>query len=277
MAVVTPDYFATMKMRVLAGRGFTSIDVPGNELAAVMSESLAKTYFPGENPVGKSLLNGPFDSSEPAWRVVGVVNDVKDQSLGMRTGGTIYRSFDQQPYSRMALVIRTSLSAGQVLPALRREVATVDKSLPLANEALLSSLIRGSVGQQRFTMFVLGVFAAVSLILAAVGVYGVISYHVAQRRHEIGIRVTLGAQRADIVSLITGRALLTTGIGVVIGGGAAMALSGLMRSLLFDIAPTDVTTYALGAGVLLVVAGLAALVPTIRATRVNPVETIRAN
>ena len=274
---VTRDYFSTMKMRVLAGRGLNSTDAPGNELAALMSESVAKTFFAGENPIGKRLVHGAFDSSEPPWRVVGIVNDVKDRSLGARTSGTIYLAFDQQPQAWMALVVRTSLSSAQILPALRREVAGVDKALPLANEALLTDVIDQSVGQQRFTMFVLGVFAVVSLMLAAVGVYGVISYHVAQRGHEIGIRMALGAQRADIVSLVTGRALITAGAGIVIGAVAAAAVSGLIRSLLFEVAPTDATTYAAGAAALLVTAALAAVVPTIRATRVNPVETIRAN
>jgi putative ABC transport system permease protein len=163
------------------------------------------------------------------------------------------------------------------MPAVRREVAAFDNDLPLANEATLEQAIGESIGQERFTMFVLGIFAAVALLLAAVGVYSVIAYFVAQRSHEIGIRMALGAQRANIVSLVTGRVLVTTGIGVVVGLVAAAATSGLMTKLLYDVKPIDVTAYASGAIGLIAVACVAAIVPTLRATRVNPATTMRAD
>jgi putative ABC transport system permease protein len=177
----------------------------------------------------------------------------------------------------MGLAIKTSIPLEQVIPAVRREVAAFDKDLPLADESTLEQAIGQSIGQERFTMFVLGIFATVALLLAAVGVYGVIAYFVAQRSHEIGIRMALGAQRTNIVSLVTGRVLVTTGIGVVVGLISAAAASGLMTKLLYDVAPTDTTTYAGGAIALIAVACVAAVVPTLRATRVNPATTMRAD
>jgi ABC-type antimicrobial peptide transport system permease subunit len=177
----------------------------------------------------------------------------------------------------MAVAIKTSVPFDQVMPAVRREVASFDKALPLANEETLEHMIDQSIGQERFTMFVLGVFALVALILAAVGVYGVIAYFVAQRINEIGIRVALGAQRTDIISLVSRRVLLSTALGITIGLTAATLASGLMSKLVYDVATTDAMTYVTGAVSLLFVACLAALVPTRRATRVNPVRAIRAD
>jgi ABC-type antimicrobial peptide transport system permease subunit len=274
---VSREYFSAVKMRVLAGRGFSPSDVVGAASAVWIGETVAKKYFPGENPVGKRIVHGAFDSKEQPFTVAGVVNDVKDGSLSDATNGTLYFVFDQYPQSWMGLAIKTSLPFEQVIPAVRREVAAFDKDLPLADESTLEQAIGESIGQQRFTMFVLGIFATVALLLAAVGVYGVIAYFVAQRSHEIGIRMALGAQRTNIVSLVTGRVLVTTGIGVAVGLAAATAASGLMTKLLYDLKPTDTATYASGAIALIAVACVAAVVPTLRATRVNPANTMRAD
>jgi putative ABC transport system permease protein len=274
---VSPDYFSTVKMRVIAGRGFSPRDVQGAAPVVWISETVAKKYFPGENAVGKRLVHGEVDSKEQPFTVAGVVNDVKETSLGGTVNGTLYLVFDQFPQSWMGLAIKTSIPFEQVMPAVRREVAAFDKDLPLRDESTLERTIGESIGQERFTMFVLGIFATVALLLAAVGVYGVIAYFVAQRSHEIGIRMALGAQRTNIVSLVTGRVLVTTGIGVVVGLVAAAAASGLMTKLLYDVKPTDMTTYAGGAMALLAVACVAAVVPTLRATRVNPATTMRSD
>jgi putative ABC transport system permease protein len=275
--IVSPDYFRTVSMRVVRGRAFGPTDVKGNDDVVWIDETVAKKFFPGEDPLGKRLVHGAYDSTERPWTVVGVVNDVLDRSLGERTNGTIYMPFDQQPQNWMALAIKTSVPFEQVMPALRREVASFDKALPLANEETLEHMVDQSIGQERFTMFVLGVFALVALILAAVGVYGVIAYFVAQRINEIGIRVALGAQRTDIISLVSRRVLVSTALGIAIGVTAATLASGLMSKLVYDVATTDTATYVTGAVSLLFVACLAAVVPTLRATRVNPVRAIRAD
>jgi predicted permease len=275
--MVSPEYFKTVRMRVIAGRGFATTDVKGADPVVWIDETVAKKFFPGEDPVGKQMVHGAYDSHEPKWTVAGVVNDVRDQSLGQRANGTLYLPFDQHPQSWMSLAIKTAIPFERVMPVVRREIAAFDKDLPLAGEQTLEGMIDQSIGQQKFMMLVLGIFAAVALILAAVGVYGVIAYFVAQRSHEIGIRMALGAERSSIVALISSRVLATTAIGVVVGLVAAAAASGLMTKHLYDVKPTDVTTYAGGAIALLFVAGVAAVIPTLRATRVNPAATMRAD
>ena len=275
--VISREYFNTVKMRVVRGRGFASTDVAGGDEVVWIDETVARKFFPGEDPIGKRIVRGKFDSKERPWTVVGVVNDVLDRGLDERANGTLYRPFDQQPQNWMGLVIRTAMPFERVLPAVRRGIASVDPALPLASEETLEHMITQSIGQETFTMFVLVAFAVVALILAAVGVYGVIAYFVAQRLHEIGIRMALGARRSDIVSLISRRILVTAGTGVAAGLVAAAAASGLMSTLVYEIAPTDAATYVGSAVALLVVAALAAVVPTLRATRVNPASAMRAD
>jgi putative ABC transport system permease protein len=275
--MISPDYFATMRIRMVRGRGPATTDVKGAPPVVWIDETIARKYFPNENPVGKRIVHGPFDSKEPQLLVAGVVGDVRDSNLGERASGIVYMPFDQAPEGSMTLAVKTALPFEQIVPALRRQVAAFDKNLALANEQTLESVIDASIGQQKFTMFVLGVFAVVALVLAAVGVYGVIAYFVAQRAHEIGIRMALGAQRTDIVALVSRRVLVTTGIGIAVGLSAAMAASGLMTKLLYEVTPMDAATYAGGSVALLIVALAAAIVPTVRATRVNPATTMRAD
>jgi len=275
--IISPEYFSLMRMRVVQGRLPTAADTKTAPPVAWIDETIAKRYFPGENPIGKYVLHGAFNSAEPKMIVVGVVNDVHDGDLSTHAAGTLYMPFDQVPDSRMSLAINSSLPLEQVMPAVRRAVATVDKDLPLSGVRTLQAVIDQSVGQQKFTMFVLVVFAVVALVLAAVGVYGVIAYFVAQRSHEIGIRMALGAQRSDIVTLVSSRVLVTTAIGVLVGLAAASAASGLMAKLLFEVRASDIATYATGAVALFVVAGAAAVIPTLRATRVNPASSMRSD
>jgi putative ABC transport system permease protein len=273
---VSPEYFKTVGMRLTAGRGIQASDVAGSPFVAVMSETLARRYFPGEDPVGKRLIHGPFDSKEAPWTVVGVVNDVNEASLSQRPEGIIYLSFHQIPLDWAVFAVRSPLPAQQVLSIIRREVAGYDSTLPLGNEETLESVIFGSLGRERFMMFMLGVFAAVALLLAAVGVYGIIAYIVEQRSHEIGIRMALGAQRRDVVALVGRRVLGVTTLGVTIGVLGAIAGSRTMTKLIFDIAAVDSVTYIAAAATLMLAAGIAALAPTLRATRVDPARAIRS-
>jgi predicted permease len=275
--MISPDYFATMRIRLVQGRGPATADVKGALPVVWIDETIARKYFPNETAVGKRIVHGAFDSKEPQMTVAGVVGDVRDSNLGERASGIVYIPFDQAPEGSMTLAVKTSLPFEQIVPALRRQLTAFDKNLALADEQTLESVIDGSIGQQKFTMFVLGVFAAVALVLAAVGVYGVIAYFVAQRSHEIGIRMALGARQMDIVALVSRRVLVTTGIGIAAGLLAATAASGLMAKLLFEVTPIDAATYTGGAVALLIVASAAAILPTIRATRVNPATTMRAD
>jgi predicted permease len=274
--LITPDYFRTMGVRLLMGRGFRAGDGATGQPVVWIDETIAKTYFPGENPVGKWIVHGGFDSTEPKQIVAGVVNTVHDSGLDDRASGIIYMPFDQNPQDWMALVVKTTLPLEQVTPAIRREIAAFDKQLPLSNEQTLTAVIGQSIGQERFTVLILGNFAILAVVLAAVGVYGVIAYFVAQRAQEIGIRIALGAQRGDVVRLVTRTVLVGAGMGIALGLGIAVAASRLMSSLLYDINPIDLPTYASGALALVVVAAVAALVPTARATRVSPAIAMRA-
>jgi len=277
MQLITPDYFRTMGVRLLMGRGFGPNDGAKGQPVVWIDETIAKAYFPGENPVGKWIMHGGFDSAEPKQIVAGVVNSVHDSGLEDRANGIIYMPFDQSPQSWMALVVKTTLPLEQVMPPIRREIASFDKQLPLSNEQTLAAVIARSIGQERFTLLVLGNFAILAVILAAVGVYGVIAYFVAQRAQEIGIRIALGAQRGDVVRLVTRTVLVGAGTGILLGLGIAVAASRLMSNLLYDINPIDLPTYASGALSLLVVAAIAALVPTARATRVSPAIAMRGD
>jgi putative ABC transport system permease protein len=277
ISLITPDYFRTMGMHVLMGRGFGPTDVKGGAPVVWIDEALAKAYFPGENPIGKWLVHGGVDSKEVKHTIVGIVNTTHDSGLDDPATGIIYYSFDQNPLSWMNLAVKTALPFERVMPSVRREIAGFDKLLPLGHEQSLSDLISQSVGQEKFVLSVLGIFAIVALVLAAIGVYGVIAYAVAQRSHEIGIRMALGAQRSSIAGLMSRRVFATTGVGIGAGLIVAVLGSGIMRKLLYEIQPLDWPTYAGSAIVLLVVAMLAALVPVTRATRINPVQTMRAD
>jgi putative ABC transport system permease protein len=277
ISLITPDYFRTVGIHVLMGRGFGPTDVKGGAPVVWIDETLAKQYFPGENPIGKWLVHGGVDSQEPKHTVVGVVNTTHDSGLDDAATGIVYYSFDQNPQSWTNLVLKTALPFERVMPAVRREIAGFDKLLPLGHEQSLNALIAASVGQEKFVLSVLGVFAIVALVLAAIGVYGVIAYYVAQRSHEIGIRMALGAARSSIAGLVSRRVLTTTGIGVVAGLIVAVLGSGIMKKLLYEIQPVDWPTYTGSAVVLIAVAMLAALVPVTRATRINPVETMKAD
>jgi putative ABC transport system permease protein len=273
--LITSDFFKTLGIRLLAGRSIAASDGGGTPRVAVISESVAQTYFPGEDPVGKQIVHGSFESKDPPYTVVGVVSDIKEESLDWKTGGMIYLAFDQDPLNWIRLIVRSPLEPEQLTPALRGALAGFDRELPLSDPQTLEDAIAQSIGQERFVTLMIGVFAIVALLLAAIGVYGVIAYFVAQRTHEFGIRMALGARRADIVSLIGKRVLATTALGVAIGLAGAVAASDLMTKLLFEITALDATTYATGALTLLAAAALAAVVPTLRATKVNPACAMR--
>jgi putative ABC transport system permease protein len=274
---ISPDFFRTMGMRVVAGRGPQATDVKDAPPVAWIDEALARRYFAGENPVGTQIVHGAFDSTEPKMTIAGVVNAVRERDLSERPLGVIYMPFDQQPLSWMTLSVRTELPFERVMPDVRRTISAFDRELPLANEKTLEGIIDQSIGQEKFIMFVLGVFAAVAIVLAAVGVYGVIAYFVAQRSHEIGIRMALGAARSHIVQLVSSRVLITTGIGIIVGLSAAAVTSGLMTKLLYEVAATDAITYVGSAIGLMMVAVAAAIVPTLRAAGVDPAATMHAD
>jgi putative ABC transport system permease protein len=277
--VVTPRYFEAMGIPLLAGRDFSETDTKRAPNVAVINEIFAQRHFPGENPLGQRLrLQG--QERDPLL-IVGVVGNVRHFSLGEPPTPEAYVPFLQDPLSKtyqrsMTIVARTKADTGAVAGPLRAALTAQDKSLPVYALKPMTEYLRDSLSRHRFNLILLSVFGVGALALAAVGVYGVISCGVAQRTHEIGIRLALGAGRRDVLMLILTQGLKLVLLGVVIGLGAAFALSRWMETLLFGVRPTDPLTFAGIAAVLLLVSLVACWIPARRATRVDPLVSLRS-
>jgi putative ABC transport system permease protein len=274
--VVTPDYFRTFDMSLVKGRAFTERDTEGAPQVAIINETMARRFFANEDPVGKHLTVGGFDKEAPR-EIVGVVKDVKSLDAVTEAKPEIYRPFFQDPWSLVGIAIRTAPGSDptSLTTAVRNEIGAVDKDQPVAYLMSMSQLASESIASQRVIMILLGVFGGVALVLAVVGIYGVISYDVTQRTHEIGIRMALGARPFDIQKLIVGRGLILALIGVTLGLGGAFALSRVMSSLLYQVSTTDPITFV-SLPFLLVGAALAAsYIPARRAASVDPMIALR--
>jgi putative ABC transport system permease protein len=270
---VSPGYFKAIGIPLLRGRLFTERDRKDTTRVVIINETMAKRFFPGEDPIGKRIhvTMGPVLYRE----IVGIVGDVKHDGLEEQTGAQTYEPYAQQPFSGMTLIARTAGDPARLSGAIRGEVLKIDKEQPVSNIRTLKDFLSTAVAQQRFSVLLLGIFAAVAMTLACVGIYGVLSYSVTQRRREIGVRMALGAARRDVLRLVIGHAMLLTLTGVAIGLGAAFALTRAMSTLLFGVSATDPTTFGLIALLLVAVALLAALVPARRATKVDPMVALR--
>ena len=278
--VATPEYFSTIGIPLRRGRLFTDHDRAGSPSVVLITEAAARQYFPNEEPLGKKITlgwgRGP-GTLRAGGEVVGIIGDVKDEGLNEADPPQIYLPYSQWPIHGMSVVLKTSVPPALVADAVRREVYSVDSSLPVANIRTLDQLVARSISQPRFYMTLLAVFAAVALILAAVGIFGVLSYAVVQRTREIGIRMALGARERSVVGLVVRHALILAIAGIAVGSVAAWILSTSMISgLLFSTDPRDGMTYAAVAFTLTGVALLAAYVPARRATRVDPIVALRA-
>jgi putative ABC transport system permease protein len=270
---VTPDYFKAMGIPLLRGRLFNEHDTKDAQRVAVISETMAKKFFPDEDPLGKGIhvTMGPTLYRQ----IVGIVGDVKQYGLDAETTAATYEPFSQQPFSSMALVVRTTGDPTSLSGAIRSEVLNLDKEQPVSSIRPLAHLVSSSIAQQRFAMLLLGVFAAVAMVLASVGIYGVMSYSVTQRTHEIGIRMALGAGQRDVLRLVVGHGMLLTLIGVAIGLVVAFLLTHVMAALLFGVSATDLTTFVVFSTSLTAVALVACLVPARRALKVDPMVALR--
>jgi putative ABC transport system permease protein len=272
---VSADYFKAMGIPLRRGRLFTTRDTKDSPRVALINETMAQKIFPDEDPIGKRIT---FDdrAKNPEWyEIVGIVGDVKQYGLDQPTTMQTYEPYTQQTLPYMTLVVRTTGDPTNLSAAIRSEILKLDKEQPASNIKTLNEFFSTSIAQQRFSMVLLGVFAAVALVLAAVGIYGVLSYAVTQRTHEIGIRMALGAGRRDVLRLVVGRGMLLSLIGVAGGLVAAFAVTRLMASLLFGVTATDAVTFASVAGVLLAVALMACYIPARRATKVDPLVALR--
>jgi putative ABC transport system permease protein len=277
--VVSPDYFRAMGVPVLRGRAFAASDTAEAPAVMVVSRAMAERHWPGEDPIGRRLKVGPPDSRNPWATVVGVVGDVRHGALSNELEPEMYAPYAQETRGFTAprdLVVRTS--AGDPLSlaaAVREAVWSVDKDQPVSGARTLEQVLGESVARQRLYLLLLGAFAGLALVLAAVGVYGVMSYAVAQRTHEIGVRVALGAGRADILRLVVGQGMLLGLAGVGVGLAGAFALTRVMSSLLYGVTATDPAVYASVALLITLVALLACYVPARRAMKVDPMEALR--
>lgn len=271
----TPDYPKALGMTLLRGRYLSDEDTNPDTPVALINESMAREFWPDTDPVGKRFKTGLQDSDSPWITVVGLLKDVKYFGLDSVNRSEFFLAHAQHPWNYFNLVIRTRGESAGVAPSVRKIVLDLDPNLPLINVDTMNSLIAQSVWMNRFNSILFAVLAAVALALAVIGVYGVINYSVAQRTHEIGVRMALGAQIGDVRLLVVRQGLKLAGVGVLIGLPAAFGLTRLMRSLLYGIDPGDPATYAAIAAGLVLVAIAASYLPARKATRVDPMIALR--
>jgi predicted permease len=273
---ITRDYFKTFNIRLMEGRLFEERDGPDAPNVVVINQTMARTFWGNESPLGRRLR--PGGGNTPWCTVVGVVEDVKNLGLDKPTGTEVYLLCGQRysPGERVLFVsLRSQNRPGSLLSDVRRELRELDPSLPLARVRMMEEVVSAVQSRPRFLTVLLTLFAGVALVLAAVGIYGVISYSVAQRTKEFGVRMALGAQRADVLRIVLGRGMLLAALGVGLGLVGAFALTRLMDTLLFGVTPTDPSTFV-GVSLLLVaVAYFASYLPAKRATQVDPMEALR--
>ncbi len=277
MRLASGSYFRAMNIPLKRGRLFTERDDGTAPPVAIINETLARRHWPNEDPVGKRFATGlPRDGSSPSWiTVVGVVGDLRHMKLNQEADAEVFWPYTQPPLGGMNIVVRTSSDAARFAPQLRAAVAGLDRDLPLSQVRNMEQVLANSIAPQRFSVWVLGVFAGLALALAAVGVYGVMSFSVTRRTREIGIRAALGAGRADVLKMVVGQAMALAGAGLALGLAGAFALTRLMRSMLYEVAPTDPLVFAGVAVTLAAVAALASYIPARRAARVDPLVALR--
>jgi len=273
--LATPGYFETLGIGLVKGRLFTEHDDDKAQGAVLVNQKLAEKFFPDEDPIGKRIRFGARQSQAPWLTIIGVVRDVRSEALDVESRPQIYRSILQTSNLALALVIRASSNPAALSAAARAEVRSVDPDLPVYGIRTMEEIMSASVGQQRFAMALLGVFALIALALSSVGIYGVMSYSVSQRTHEIGIRMALGAKPGDVLRLIITQGLTLISAGMAIGLGAAFVVTRFMRFLLFAVSPTDPLTFASITVLLGAVALLACYFPARKATRVDPMIALR--
>jgi putative ABC transport system permease protein len=271
--VVAHNYFQAMGVPLLRGRAFDTRDMGTGVRRVIVNQTLARKHFPGEDPIGKSIIVSWND--EGPDEIVGVVGDVR-QDLDTAARETIYWPPGRFTYPFMTVAIRTAGDPRGVVPAAVAALHEIDPNVAAADVQTMGEIVGNSVAQRRLTMLLLSIFAGLALVLAAVGIYGVIGYSVSQRTQEIGIRMALGAPRAAVMRMVVGQAMMLAFIGLAVGAVGAWLLTRLMEKLLFGVTPSDPLTFAAVSALLALVAAVAASVPGFRATRVDPVIALRA-
>jgi putative ABC transport system permease protein len=266
--VVSPDFFKTLRIPLLKGRLLVGTDGADAPPVVVVNEALARSYFPNEDPLGKRIGHARRE-------IVGVVGNVRHAALEDEAKPEVYLPLAQFPRGFMTLAVRASGDPLQTLAAVRGQVRAIDKDQSVSNIHTMEELLANSVGPRRFNLLLLGLFALLGLTLGTVGIYGVISYAVSRRTHEIGIRIALGAQTTDVLQMVIWRGMGVAIAGVAVGLAAALALTRVMKNLLFNVSATDPATFALIALLLVSVALIAIYIPARRATKVDPIQALR--
>ena len=276
VGVVDPSYFETLEIPLVQGRLLTPSDGRGQQRVTVISESVAKKFFPKGDALGQRMFQGDGTDSTRRFTIVGIVKDTKTDGLTLQPRGNFYLSRQQEPMPAAWVMVRSNLPTDQLTASLRRALAEVNANVPLALVNTMQGYLGELVAEPRFSMLLLTIFAGVAIVLASVGIYGVISYNVTQRSGEIGVRMALGAQRRDVLGLVVGQAMAMAGVGVAIGIVLALWGSRMLSSMLFGVGPRDPLVLGSVAAFLLLVALAAALAPALRAARISPTVAIRA-
>ena len=273
--VISPNYFNAMGITILKGRDFDERDTREAAKVTIIDEKLARKYWPDQDSIGKRIRFGPPEDNEPWHTIVGVVHEVKHSRLDATGRESVYLPFAQVPIGGSGLAIRTSGRTEDLVAAVRTQLRELDPDLPITRIMTMNEVVARSIWQQRLYTALFGVFAVVALILATVGIYGVMSYAVTQRSREIGLRMALGAQRTDVLKLVVGHGVLITAIGLGVGLAAAVGLTRLMTTLLFEVTATDPITFVAVSVLLAGVALGACFVPARRAAKVDPMVALR--
>ena len=269
----TPGYFRTMSIPLVSGRDFTWADDEQAPRVVIVNQALAHNFWPNENPLGKHIT---FTRFQAPFEVVGVVGDTRSGSLEAAPRMAIYSSYGQWTWQRLALTLRTGGNPAAMARTLATQVAAVDRDLALTDVATMEDVVSGAMLQRKETMYLIAGFAALALVLAVIGLYGVMAYSVAQRTAEIGIRQAIGAQPADILRMMIGQGLRLSLAGILLGALTAAALTRVMQPMLFQVSATDPGTFLAIAGIFLAVGLAASFVPAWRATRIDPLDALRA-
>jgi len=272
---VSPDYFRVMRIPLLRGRFFSEQDSPSNPNVAIISETLALRYFPNQDPIGRQMRFGFPPNTNVPREIIGVVGDLRDVALSRKPGPMMYVPFAQAPLYGGEVVVRSSSSASSVAAGVRQTVRSIDEDLPVTDVESFPEAVGASVAQERFRTLLMSSFSGLALILAAVGIFGVISYSASQRTHEIGIRIALGAQQHNVLRLILGQGTKLALLGLGAGAAAALPLTHLMAGLLYGVSATDPLTFGAVGIVLLGVAVTACYIPARRAMGVDPMVALR--
>jgi predicted permease len=277
---VSPDYFQTLGIELIKGRVFTAEDTRDSARMIVIDEVLARQHFSNEDPIGRRLKQSP---DSPGLEIVGVVRHVEPYSMdGQSQVAQFYTNFNQIPLQglptsvrRIHVLVRTEVEPLSLAAAVRGQIAALNKDQAVFNVRTMEQILAQSVASRRFSMLLLTVFAVAALALASLGIYGLMSYAVAQRTREIGVRMALGAQAADLLKLVIGQGMKLAVIGVAIGVVASLALTRTLKTLLFGVSATDPLTFAVIAVLLVLVALLACFIPARKATKVDPMIALR--